>query len=92
MQIRIKLTAQLRRLAQLNYFDLDLESTTSVDHMVQMVANQGTEELRQALLDESRVVRSSILVFVNNELANLSQPAEWTEQTDVVLTTLVSGG
>lgn len=92
MIIHIRFDSQVRRLAGCNQTSVDVDAATSLTQIIQRVAEQGTESLRSALLDEGEVPRSSLLVFLNNELVAKDQLIPLHDGLELTLTTLLSGG
>ena len=92
MKVHVRFDSQIKRLATCQGVSLDVEDAATVEQIVQRVAFQGTEPLRAALLDDQQVLRSSILVFLDDELVTKEQPGVLREGAELTLTTLISGG
>ena len=92
MLINIRFESQLRRLAGCDRTSVDVHASTSLEQIVQQVAKEGTEPLRDALLDERESVRASILVFFDNELVSKGESLVLQDGLELTLTTLISGG
>jgi hypothetical protein len=92
LKIQVRFDSQVRRLAACNGVSLDVNDAATLVQIVQRVALEGNEPLRDALLDEQQGLRSSILVFLNNELVAKDQPCVLHEGAELTLTTLISGG
>ena len=92
MKIHVRFDSQVRRLAACKGVSLDVDDAATLAQIVQRVAFEGNEPLRAALLDEQQGLRSSILVFLNNELVTKDQPCVLHEGAELTLTTLISGG
>ena len=69
-----------------------MNASASLEQIVQQVAKEGTEQLRSSLLDEHQSLRSSILVFLDDDLVAREQPLILREGLELTLTTLISGG
>ena len=69
-----------------------MNASASLEQIVQQVAKEGTEQLRCTLLDDEQSLRSSILVFLNDDLVAKDQPLVFREGSELTLTTLISGG
>ncbi len=92
MLIHVRFDSQVRRLAGCNRISIDVNSSTSLEQIVQQVAKEGTEQLRSTLLDDQQSLRSSILVFLDDDLVAKDQPLVLREGLELTLTTLISGG
>ncbi len=92
MKVHIRFDSQIRRLAACKGVTLDVDEAATLEQIVQQVAHEGTEPLRAALLDDQQGLRSSILVFLNDELATREGPWVLHEGAELTLTTLISGG
>jgi len=90
--IHVRFDSQVRRLAGCNRISIDVNSSTSLEQIVQQVAKEGTEQLRSTLLDDQQSLRSSILVFLDDDLVAKDQPLVLREGLELTLTTLISGG
>ena len=92
MLVHVRFDSQVRRLAGCNRISIDVDTAASLEQVVQQVAAVGTEQLRNTLLDDQNSLRSSILVFINDDLVAMGQPIVLREGTELTLTTLISGG
>ncbi len=92
MKIHVRFDAQIRRLAGRSRISIDVEQDTTLKQIIQRIADEGTESLRSALLDDERVLRSSLLVFLNDELVVKDQIVALHDGAELTLTTLISGG
>lgn len=92
MLIHVRFDSQVRRLAGCNRISVDVNASASLEQIVQQVAKEGTEQLRSSLLDEHQSLRSSILVFLDDDLVAREQPLILREGLELTLTTLISGG
>lgn len=92
MLIHIRFDSQLRRLAGCNRISVDVNASASLEQIVQQVAKEGTEQFRSSLLDEHQSLRSSILVFLDDDLVAREQPLVLREGSELTFTTLISGG
>lgn len=92
MKIHVRFDSQVRRLAACKGVSLDVDDAATFVQIIQRVAFEGNEPLRAALLDEQQDLRSSILVFLNNELVTKDQPCVLNEGAELTLTTLIAGG
>ena len=92
MLIHVRFDSQVRRLAGCNRISVDVNASASLEQIVQKVAKEGTEQLRSSLLDEHQSLRSSILVFLDDDLVAREQPLILREGLELTLTTLISGG
>ncbi len=92
MKIHVRFDSQVRRLAACKGVSLEVDDAATLAQIVQRVAFEGNESLRAALLDEQQGLRSSILVFLNNELVTKDQPCGLHEGAELTLTTLIAGG
>lgn len=92
MLIHVRFDSQVRRLAGCNRISVDVNASASLEKIVQQVARVGTEQLRSTLLDDQQSLRSSILVFLDDDLVAKDQPLVLREGSELTLTTLISGG
>ena len=92
MFLHVKFESQLRRLAGFDGMSLDLQASCSLEQIVRQVAKEGTEPLRNALLDEQQSLRASILIFLDNELVSHGQSLDLKDGSELTVTTLISGG
>lgn len=92
MLIHVRFDSQVRRLAGCQRISVDVNASASLEQIVQQVAKEGTEQLRSSLLDEHQSLRSSILVFLDDDLVAREQPLILREGLELTLTTLISGG
>ena len=92
MLIHVRFDTQVRRLAGCNRISVDVKDSASLEQIVQQVAKEGTEQLRSTLLDDQQSLRSSILVFLGDDLVAKDQPLVFREGSELTLTTLISGG
>ncbi len=92
MLIHVRFDSQMRRLAGCNRISVDVKDSASLEQIVQQVAKQGPEQLRNTLLDDQQSLRSSILVFLGDHLVAKDQPLVFRKGSELTLTTLISGG
>lgn len=92
MLIHVRFDSQVRRLAGCNGISVDVNASVSLEQIVQQVTKEGTEQLRSTLLDDQQSLRSSILVFLDDDLVAKDQPLVLREGSELTLTTLISGG
>lgn len=92
MLIHVRFESQVRRVAGCQRISVDVNASASLEQIVQQVAKEGTEQLRSSLLDEHQSLRSSILVFLDDDLVAREQPLILREGLELTLTTLISGG
>jgi molybdopterin converting factor small subunit len=92
MRIQVKFTSQLRKLAGCMQLELDVDEYPTADQIVAEISKVGNHALQHALVDEAGQPRSSIMVFVDNELVAKDQSLRLSERSDVLVTTLISGG
>jgi len=71
---------------------VDVEPSATLQQIVERVAEVGTDQLRTALLDDQQSLRSSILVFLNDDLVSKEQLLVLHDGSELTLTTLISGG
>jgi hypothetical protein len=90
--VHIQFDSQVRKLAECNRISIKVDEAASLAQVIQRVAAEGTESLRAALLDDEKVPRSSLLVFMNNELVANNQFVSLHDGVELTLTTLISGG
>ena len=92
MLVHMRFDSQVRRLAGCNRISVDVDVSATLQQIVQRVAEGGTEELRTALLDDQQSLRSSVLVFLKDDLVSKEQPLVLHDGSELTLTTLISGG
>ena len=92
MLVHVRFDSQVRRLAGCNRISVDVDASATLQQIVQRVAEDGTEELRTALLDDQQSLRSSVLVFLKDDLVSKEQPLVLHDGSELTLTTLISGG
>lgn len=92
MKVHVRFDSQVRRLAACKGVSLEVDQAATLEQIIQRVAFEGTEPLRAALLDEQQGLRSSILIFLNDDLVAKDQPCVLHEGAELTLTTLISGG
>ena len=92
MFIHVKFESQLRRLASCDGTSVDLQESPTLEQIVRQIAQEGTEPLRNALLDEQQSLRASILIFLDNELVSHGQSLVLKDGSELTVTTLISGG
>ena len=92
MLVHVRFDSQVRRLAGCNRISVDVDVSATLQQIVQRVAEGGTEELRTALLDDQQSLRSSVLVFLKDDLVSKEQPLVLHDGSELTLTTLISGG
>ena len=92
MLVHVRFDSQVRRLAGCNRISMDVDNSATLQQIVQRVAEVGTEQLRTTLLDDQQSLRSSILVFLNDDLVSKEQLLVLHDGSELTLTTLISGG
>ncbi len=90
--VHVRFDSQVRRLAGCNRISVDVDNSATLQQIVQRVAEVGTEQLRTTLLDDQQSLRSSILVFLNDDLVSKEQLLVLHDGSELTLTTLISGG
>ena len=90
--VHVRFDSQVRRLAGCNRISVDVDDTATLQQIVQRVAEVGTEQLRTTLLDDQQSLRSSILVFLNDDLVSKEQLLVLHDGSELTLTTLIAGG
>jgi molybdopterin converting factor small subunit len=90
--VHVRFDSQVRRLAGCNRISVDVDNSATLQQIVQRVAEVGTEQLRTTLLDDQQSLRSSILVFLNDDLVSKEQRLVLHDGSELTLTTLISGG
>ena len=79
-------------MAGCNQISVDIDRSTTLEQIVQLVAKQTGAPLRDTLLDDRSSIRSSILVFLDDELVAKDNPLNLREGSELIITTLISGG
>lgn len=92
MLVHVRFDSQVRRLAGCNRISVDVDTSATLQQIVERVAEVGTEQLRTTLLDDQQALRSSILVFLNDDLVSKEQLLVLHDGSELTLTTLISGG
>ena len=92
MLVHVRFDSQVRRFAGCNRISVDVDDTATLQQIVQRVAEVGTEQLRTTLLDDQQSLRSSILVFLNDDLVSKEQLLVLHDGSELTLTTLIAGG
>jgi hypothetical protein len=95
MHIQIKFASILRKLAGCDaiVIEVDATGTVAAAQIVIEVACKVPQPLAQALMDESQQLpRTSVLLFVDNAMIPHDRTIQLTQNSDVVITTLISGG
>jgi len=92
MRVKVILNAQLRKLAGQSSVSIVVDSAASAEQIIESAALHGNLPLAQSLVNENQVARSSILVFLDNELVTKGRPLQLNEQSEITLATLISGG
>ena len=92
MLIHVRFESQVRRVAGCNRISVDVNASASLEQIVQQVAKEGTEQFRSSLLDEHQSLRTSILVFLDDDLVAREQPLVLRDGSKLTFTTLISGG
>jgi molybdopterin converting factor small subunit len=92
MQIKVHFSAQLRKLAGCNCISVDADDATTIEQLIANVAERGSCSLKDALLDQVKSIRSSVLVFIDNELVERGSLCRLHDGSEITLTTLISGG
>ena len=92
MKIRVRFDSQVRRLAACKEVSLEVDEDTTLEQVIRRIAFKGTEPLRAALLDDEQCLRTSILVFLDNDLVTKDRPFVLHDGAELTLTTLISGG
>ena len=90
--VHVRFDSQVRRLAGCNRISVDVDASATLQQIVQRVAEVGTEQLRTTLLDDQQSLRSSILVFLNDDLVSKEQLLVLHDGSELTLTTLIAGG
>ena len=90
--VHVRFDSQVRRLAGCNRISVDVDASATLQQIVQRVAEVGTEQLRATLLDDQQSLRSSILVFLNDDLVSKEQLLVLHDGSELTLTTLIAGG
>ncbi len=90
--VHVRFDSQVRRLAGCNRISVDVDTSATLQQIIQRVAEVGTEQLRTTLLDDQQSLRSSILVFLNDDLVSKEQLLVLHDGSELTLTTLISGG
>jgi len=92
VKIRVRFDSQVRRLASCKEVSLEVDEDTTLEQVIRRIAFKGTEPLRAALLDDEQCLRTSILVFLDNDLVTKDRPFVLHDGAELTLTTLISGG
>jgi hypothetical protein len=71
---------------------LEVDDSASLEQIIRQVADQGTAQLRESLLDAQQTIRSSILVFLDDNLVDKDKRFKLQEGSELTLSTLISGG
>ncbi len=71
---------------------LEVDDSASLEQIIRQVADQGTAQLRESLLDAQQTIRSSILVFLDDDLLDKDKRLKLHEGSELTLSTLISGG
>jgi len=90
--IQIRFDTQVRKLAGCNRMSLEVDDSASLEQIIRQVADQGTAQLRESLLDAQQTIRSSILVFLDDNLVDKDKRFKLQEGSELTLSTLISGG
>jgi len=69
-----------------------VDDSPSLEQIIRQVANQGTAQLRDNLLDSQGSIRSSILVFLEDNLVDKDKLVKLHEGSELTFSTLISGG
>jgi hypothetical protein len=92
MKIRIHFASQLKKLAEVEYADVEMETRSTTDSLIKNLTQTCNLAIRTALLETEGNVRSSVLVFVDNVLVDRDCALSLTDRSEVLVTTLISGG
>lgn len=71
---------------------LEVDDSATLEQIIRQVANQGTAQLRESLLDSQQSIRSSILVFLDDDLVEKDKRFKLQEGSELTFSTLISGG
>ena len=71
---------------------VDVDDSASLEQIIRQIADQGTDQMRDTLLDSQRSIRSSILVFLDDDLVARDKPLSLHDGSELTLSTLISGG
>jgi len=92
MLVHVNLDSQVRRIAGKSRISIDVAETATWEQVIERIAIDGNQSLRNALLDNGGSARQSILVFHDDELVTRDQPLVLRDGSELTLTTLISGG
>ena len=92
MLINIRFDTQVRKLAGCNRMSVNVDDSASLEQIIRQVADQGTAQLRDNLLDSQGSIRSSILVFLDDDLVDKDKRLKLHEGSELTFSTLISGG
>jgi molybdopterin converting factor small subunit len=92
MNITVRFEAQVRRAAGATSTSLDVDNGATVSELLQKLADGSTEPVRHILLDDRGRVRSTVLIFLNDEHHPLTSDRRLTATDSVTISSPISGG
>lgn len=92
MNVTVQFEAQVRRAAGATEASFVLEDGATIGELLQRIAADADEPVRRILVDDAGSVRSTLLVFVNNEHVRPGCGRRLTAADSVTITSPISGG
>ena len=95
MKIQAIFESQARVAAGVDSLLVELEASANQltrEQIIHSVASQGALQLSEFLLDQAGASRPSVLVFLGDSLMPFETPMTLHEGSEVVITSLISGG
>lgn len=92
MKITVRYEAQVRRAAGIESTTLVVDGGTTVADVLKTLSKTVADPVRQMLVDEHDALRSTILVFLNDEHVSNSSDRRLTAGDSVTITSPISGG
>ena len=92
MQIIVHFEAQVRRAAGTASIVLETAESPSAAEIVERIGRDAAEPLRRVLLDDAAMVRSTVMVFFDDEHVPLTSARRSGSATVVTITSPISGG
>jgi molybdopterin converting factor small subunit len=92
MNIIVRYEAQVRRAAGVDSTALVVSDGTTVGEFVRQLAAGAAEPVRRILVDDRGDVRSTVLIFLNDEHLSRTSERRLSEGDSVTITSPISGG
>ena len=92
MKATVRFETQVRRAAGVSSREIESPEPLTAEQLVKQIAVEANAGLREVLVDANGNVRSTILLFVNDQLVTADDPQVLSDGAELTITAPISGG